>query len=230
MRKRGNREFHHENLRVSYGRMFLKKTLQYLLKPLTFAPAAFVMLMIFRFSSENASASSLQSIAVTERIIHSVNYRFSMNWSPAQQALYVQQAEFYIRKLAHFGEYALLGFCLALPLYAYRIRKGWLLLSAQLISSLYAVSDEFHQSFIPGRTPQLRDVLIDSAGAFAGILIGWGIAHLSARTLLRPLSLEKERKARSEYYRRQKEQEEFKEWKKQKGHKEQKEQKEQKRR
>lgn len=34
-----------------------------------------------------------------------------------------------------------------------------------LISFLYAVSDEYHQSFVPGRGPAFRDVLIDTIGA-----------------------------------------------------------------
>lgn len=190
-----------EELSVSYGKMFVKKTAQYLLKPLTFVPALLVMLVIFRFSAQNAAESTWQSVTLTERMVHCINYRLGMNWSPALQALYVEQAEGYVRKLAHFSEYAMLGLCLALPLYAYRIRGRRLLLTAQVICGLYAVSDEFHQSFIPGRTPQLRDVLIDSAGALVGILIGWLIAHTAARTILRPLSLEKERRVREEYLR-----------------------------
>ena len=189
---------------MNYGKLFLKKTAQYLLKPLTFLPALLVMVMIFRFSAQNADASSAESMVITERIVHSINYRLSMNWTPAQQAYYVEVGEFYVRKLAHFSEYALLGLCLAVPLYAYRIRKGWLVLAAQIICSAYAALDEFHQCFSPGRSPQVRDVLIDSAGALFGILVGWLIAHVAARTIFRPLSLEKERRIRKEYYRRQK--------------------------
>jgi hypothetical protein len=40
-----------------------------------------------------------------------------------------------------------------------------------LIGVLYAVSDEIHQTFVPGRAGQLRDVLIDSCGVLAGICI-----------------------------------------------------------
>lgn len=188
-------------MNMNYGIMFLKKTAQYLLKPLTFLPSVLVMIMIFQFSSQNAEASSLESTALTERIVHAINYRLQMNWTPAQQALYVEQGEFYVRKLAHFSEYALLGLCLAIPLYAYRIRKGWLVLTAQAICSAYAALDEFHQCFSPGRSPQVRDVLIDSAGALTGILIGWLISHIMARTIFRPLSLERERKIRDAYYR-----------------------------
>ena len=39
-----------------------------------------------------------------------------------------------------------------------------------MICVIYAVSDEVHQAFVPGRGPALKDVLIDSAGAFTGII------------------------------------------------------------
>lgn len=42
------------------------------------------------------------------------------------------------------------------------LRDRWLAFG---LTVLYALSDEFHQSFVPGRTPSLRDVLIDGAGA-----------------------------------------------------------------
>ena len=39
-----------------------------------------------------------------------------------------------------------------------------------LVGALYAASDEFHQSFVPGRGPSIIDVGIDSLGVFTGIL------------------------------------------------------------
>ena len=38
------------------------------------------------------------------------------------------------------------------------------------IAALYAVTDEFHQLFVPGRSGQFSDVVLDSAGALAGLL------------------------------------------------------------
>ena len=42
---------------------------------------------------------------------------------------------------------------------------------ALLIGILYAVSDEFHQLFVPGRAGQFRDVLVDGAGTVLGVLL-----------------------------------------------------------
>ncbi|QCX34380.1 VanZ family protein [Caloramator sp. E03] len=44
-----------------------------------------------------------------------------------------------------------------------------------LICVLYAISDEFHQVFVPGRGPNIRDVFIDSTGTLVGILIYLGV-------------------------------------------------------
>ena len=68
------------------------------------------------------------------------------------------------RKLVHFGSYALL--CL---LWWRALRELWparaAALVAFLVSSLYAASDEYHQSFVDGRHGTPVDWLIDSAGA-----------------------------------------------------------------
>ena len=78
-----------------------------------------------------------------------------------------------IRKSAHFTEYAILGFWCSLAIYRHApktyITRGALL--ATLICSLYALSDETHQAFVPGRTPAAKDVLIDSLGAAFAIYL-----------------------------------------------------------
>ena len=78
-----------------------------------------------------------------------------------------------IRKLAHYTEYAVLGFFLALHL---NELKSKLYCKAELwysliVGSLYAVSDECHQYFVPGRGPGVKDVLIDSLGVLTGLVI-----------------------------------------------------------
>jgi VanZ family protein len=78
-----------------------------------------------------------------------------------------------ISKLAHVGEYAVLG---GLIQWARGARRAWL---AWLMAVAYAVTDEFHQSFVPGRTPRVTDVLIDAMGAALGIVLVWRVARLA---------------------------------------------------
>ena len=76
---------------------------------------------------------------------------------------------FILRKGAHFSVYFFLG------IFIFRALKvDWpfslqTALIALVLSSIYAISDEVHQLFIPGRSGEVRDVLIDSLGALVGI-------------------------------------------------------------
>ena len=85
-------------------------------------------------------------------------------------------AVFIVRKGAHFTEYMILGGFLVPAV------KEWMAvdttpvpvvrerITAWLAGTLYAVTDEIHQSFVPGRSCELRDMGIDSCGVLAGVL------------------------------------------------------------
>jgi len=80
-----------------------------------------------------------------------------------------------MRKCAHVCEYAILALLLWRALRggsAIREKISTLFGAALLGCVVFAASDEFHQSFIKSRTPALRDVLLDIAGALLGLLIG----------------------------------------------------------
>lgn len=80
---------------------------------------------------------------------------------------------FITRKMAHFTEYAILGFLAA---WAFRTSprpatsSRWFLISATLIGT-FALVDEFHQSFVPSRTGSIYDSLIDIAGGLTALLV-----------------------------------------------------------
>lgn len=148
---------------------------QRLKQVLSFLPALLIMVAIFRFSSQNADDSSTESIRITQELLCAIRDRFRLSWIPSQLSLYIERSEFFIRKLAHFSEYAALGLSLILPLCAFysgSFKKKTLFLTSWIICIAYAASDELHQFFSPGRSPQIRDVVIDSFGALAGILLG----------------------------------------------------------
>ncbi len=77
------------------------------------------------------------------------------------------------RKIAHLTEYALLALLAAR---AFRgsshngLRARWFLASLILVV-VYALLDEYHQSFVPSRTGTIYDSLIDIAGGFAALII-----------------------------------------------------------
>lgn len=84
---------------------------------------------------------------------------------------------FLVRKAAHFTEYAILG-VLARGLFgSLHAERGVRPLPVGLLVALVPVVDECIQLFVPGRSGQLTDVLIDLSGVIVGALL----AHLVAR-------------------------------------------------
>lgn len=75
---------------------------------------------------------------------------------------------FLVRKAAHLVVYFLLAFCVAQSLKFHIHRPRVLLLSAWAIASLYGVTDEIHQFFVPDRVMAFLDILINAVGALAG--------------------------------------------------------------
>ncbi|MEN1967797.1 VanZ family protein [Lentibacillus sp. N15] len=133
------------------------------------------MAIIFYLSHEPASDSNELSTGVLDAVVSVVE-----KVAPHSE---FNMVEFHhiIRKCAHFLAYLLLGMLVFHALrrsgmYGYRIT-----LIALLTSVLYASTDEVHQLFVPGRSGEIRDVLIDSAGACVGI----GMALLVVRRLKR---------------------------------------------
>ena len=83
-----------------------------------------------------------------------------------------------IRKLAHFTEYLILSVLLYRALRGERRWNARAAGIAFVVAGVYAVSDEFHQWFVPGRTAAATDCLIDVSGAAAG----QGLVAARART------------------------------------------------
>jgi VanZ family protein len=95
-----------------------------------------------------------------------------------------------VRKCAHVTEYAILAFLLwrALRSFpAFRTKAIMCFGTVLLGCALFATSDEFHQTFVKSRTPSVRDVFLDIAGAFVGLLIAASFTQRdpkkSARTI-----------------------------------------------
>lgn len=140
----------------------LKKFLRYWL------PLLVWMTMIFLASGDAESGPH------ASRLLEPLLRWLFPNGTPAVLALALLLA----RKAAHTTEYALLAFL------AWRVwrrpvwgdTRPWRWSEAGqalLFSVIYAVSDEFHQSFVPTRVGCWQDVVIDTAGAVGGLLLVW---------------------------------------------------------
>jgi len=72
--------------------------------------------------------------------------------------------------LGHFVMYAVLGGLYYAAL-APRMGRGRAAVAAVALASLYGVTDEFHQSFVPGRFPDMADWAVDTVGATVGVSV-----------------------------------------------------------
>jgi VanZ family protein len=73
-------------------------------------------------------------------------------------------------KIIHATVYAVLGFLWIFPLSSLKV--SYLFWIAWGITTLFGISDEFHQKYIPGRTFEVADMLANSVGAFFGVSYG----------------------------------------------------------
>ena len=128
------------------------------------------MVVIFLFSAQNSQKSGDTSGAVLQWVLNLL-YRGFETFPLSRQIAIRELWHTLIRKGAHFTEYAVLAMLLANAFWrsALSARLRWLL--PVLISALYAITDEVHQYFVPGRACRLLDVGIDTCGAIFGICV-----------------------------------------------------------
>jgi len=128
-----------------------------------------IFYIIFGFSSQNAEISGNISLKVTKFIVD--RFATIKNMDNILRWQYINKLHPVIRKLAHFSIYSAVGFCTMGFWCTFNIKNKFKFLWSTLIGIIYACSDEFHQSFVIGRGPSIKDVGIDSVGIITGIFI-----------------------------------------------------------
>lgn len=122
---------------------------------------------IFLFSAQDSEKSSQTSSVVVEQVVTKIS---NVNKKVKKESL-KDQVTFYVRKTAHFSIYALLGIWLMNEANTFDITKKRKIVLCIVFACLYAISDEFHQSFISGRSQEIRDICIDTCGALFGCIL-----------------------------------------------------------
>ena len=134
------------------------------------------MTVIFCFSARDADESEKDSYKVGLTVGKVIVHDFEKQ-SEEKQMEFAKKVDHPIRKMAHATEYAILGMLLIGVFYP--VKKYYLI--AFLVSVVYSVTDEVHQLFVPGRSGQPTDVMIDSLGALIGILLILAFISLTKR-------------------------------------------------
>ena len=125
-------------------------------------PVIIIMFIIFSLSKDGSTASDYKSNGIADIILKSFNIN---NLDPFYLNIL-------IRKLAHFIIYYILGFFVINALYkTTNLSIFNIFILALLICIMYACSDELHQLFVPGRSGEVKDIIIDSNGSSVIILI-----------------------------------------------------------
>ena len=124
-------------------------------KLILFITAIISIAVMFYFSSRNADISSRQSKMVLDFIL---NFGFETN-------------SYFIRKFAHFIIFTLIGFCVSMFIGSCIETNLITLIISFIISSGYACVDEYIQTFIPGRSGNIGDVIIDVSGVIVGLFL-----------------------------------------------------------
>ena len=130
-----------------------------------------VMAGIFLLSNETRDESTETSDVFVNPIIKLFYPDFD-ELDATQQYTILRDFSVLIRTGAHYFEYLVLGaLCVGLALTFKSERLPLYILIPLGVGALYAISDEIHQHFVPGRSCQVSDMIIDTCGALTGILI-----------------------------------------------------------
>jgi VanZ family protein len=123
------------------------------------------MVGIFLFSAQPAELSAALSGELAGRLEKLLN---AFSWLLSEGVrLWIKT---YIRKIAHFMLYALLGSFVSSALLNTKIKKEFFKYGVSAAVCLfYSITDEIHQLFVDGRSGEIRDVLLDFSGAITGI-------------------------------------------------------------
>ena len=145
--------------------------------------------LIFHYSNEPAVQSDRTSTSFIGSLLQTLDPSFDSLPEATKQSR-VQSLQKVVRTLAHMAEFALLGVLVCAFVLTFSTRLRWLLCGLGFCAACGA-SDEIHQLFVPGRTFQWEDILVDTAGAAAGMTAFFLVCLLFRYVLKRKKEREK---------------------------------------
>lgn len=123
------------------------------------------MVLVFYLSNQGSNDSNRLSGGFTKTIL---DFFHALDSKTIEEQAII---EIIFRKLAHYTLYTLGGILILLHINLYTIKQSKKVILTQIIGTMYAIIDEFHQLFVPGRSGEIRDVCLDSLGLITGIIL-----------------------------------------------------------
>ena len=137
-------------------------------------PLLLLLIVVFLASGQTAEQQSMQDILkawLPNKPMESFLSIFQIPyWGirvSVEERGYYAFVEFLIRKGSHFIYFGVIALAIYIALPRFMYRK----VTTVVITMLLAIADEFRQSFTSGRTASLQDVLLDTSGAIATLLL-----------------------------------------------------------
>lgn len=137
-------------------------------------PLLLLLVIVFLASGQPAEQQSMQDILkawLPNKPLESFLSIFQVPyWGilvSVEERGYYAFVEFLIRKGTHFIYFGIIALAIYIALPQFKYRK----VTTVMVTMLLAVADEFRQSFTSGRTASLQDVLLDTTGAIAALLL-----------------------------------------------------------
>ena len=131
--------------------------------------------VIFYFSAMESDESQGKSVGIVKDVIQKTDKIFKASPEKVkfhQSMEFLEKANYYFRRSSHAFVYLVLSIFVVnflLQLHKYSLLKCNII--SVIFCFIYACTDEFHQTFVSGRTGQFLDTLVDSLGAIIGCLI-----------------------------------------------------------
>ena len=139
------------------------------------------MIIIFLFSAKPAVNSAESSRTIANAVLNIAENFIDPTLVQEDRDGILNSVDHIVRKTAHFMEYAALAFAFEFHYWITKRKGSRYVFLPILFSALYAASDEFHQLFVPGRSGELKDVMIDTAGAVTGAFLFYFLLILIER-------------------------------------------------
>lgn len=133
--------------------------------------------LIFFMSSMDTNESNCKSKTiindVVEKSVETTNEFGITDKHPSKNKMnqVIEKLNYPLRKAAHASEYFIFTILILIALKNSGVKGNKKFIIALVICFIYACTDEYHQTFVNGRTGQFSDILIDTFGGFISCLM-----------------------------------------------------------
>lgn len=141
--------------------------------------------LIFIMSSMDTNESNGKSKTIINEVVkksvETTNGLSITDKCPSENKMeqVIEKLNYPLRKVAHASEYFIFTILILIALKNSGVKKNKKFIIALIICFIYACTDEYHQTFVNGRTGQFSDTLIDTLGGFISCLIYASIMEIS---------------------------------------------------